>query len=249
MTSIQDRFRALVDARADVKTFDETAPLLHGYIGLAYCELPTVAGRASPFDFFQTTVVVPPPPSRSEGQTIFLFPGVQPSRNSAHISILQPVLQWGPSAAGGGNSWTVQSYYIRGTPQTGLDVGAYSARRDVAPGQRLDAVIKLETGPGASGRKTYFYSSDLVGIEGTFLGIDVPEPFVQVGLALEVYNGPTCAALPSSGSLTFESVLRSNGAPVSPAWGIRAGTMCSFTATAVDRNGVQEIAFGYNVSG
>ena len=45
---------------------------------------------------FKTTWVVPPAPSTQSGQTIFLFNGIQNS-----TMIYQPVLQWGPSAAGG----------------------------------------------------------------------------------------------------------------------------------------------------
>lgn len=53
---------------------------------------------------FKTTWVVPPPPATQSGQTIFLFNGIQNS-----TMIYQPVLQWGPSAAGGGNNWAVAS--------------------------------------------------------------------------------------------------------------------------------------------
>ena len=46
-------------------------------------------------------------------RTIFLFNGIQNS-----TSIYQPVLQWGPSAAGGGNFWTVASWYVDGAGGT-----------------------------------------------------------------------------------------------------------------------------------
>ena len=56
-----------------------------------------------------TEWTVPPAPATQNGQTIFLFPGIQNS-----TMIYQPVLQWGPSAAGGGNYWAVASWYVDG---------------------------------------------------------------------------------------------------------------------------------------
>ena len=53
----------------------------------------------------------PGPRARTHGQTIFLFNGIEPG-DFSHI--LQPVLQWGPSAAGGGASWSVASWYVGG---------------------------------------------------------------------------------------------------------------------------------------
>ena len=68
-------------------------------------------GGSNPIIYFSTKWVVPPAPSASDGQTVFLFNGLQPD-NGAHI--LQPVLQWGPSAAGGGNYWSITNWYVDG---------------------------------------------------------------------------------------------------------------------------------------
>jgi hypothetical protein len=57
--------------------------------------------------YFLTDWVVPPAPSTSSGQTIFLFNGIQ--NTGTNYGILQPVLQWGSSAAGGGTYWSVAS--------------------------------------------------------------------------------------------------------------------------------------------
>ncbi|MDQ1536442.1 MAG: hypothetical protein QOE58_835, partial [Actinomycetota bacterium] len=54
----------------------------------------------TPVSRFATSWRVPAAPSTSIGQTIFLFNGIQNS-----TMIYQPVLQWGPSAAGGGANW------------------------------------------------------------------------------------------------------------------------------------------------
>jgi hypothetical protein len=51
---------------------------------------------------------VPPGPTTEDGQTLFFFPGFE-DKNDV-ISIVQPVLQFGPSAAGGGTFWAVASW-------------------------------------------------------------------------------------------------------------------------------------------
>ena len=54
------------------------------------------------------TWAVPPQPTGNDGQTLFFFPGFEDY--SDVISIVQPVLQYGPSGAGGGNYWAVASW-------------------------------------------------------------------------------------------------------------------------------------------
>jgi len=60
-------------------------------------------------------------PENADGQTLFMFTGLQnenwiPGPNSPpapqNFEIIQPVLQWGPSAGGGGNYWTLASWYV-----------------------------------------------------------------------------------------------------------------------------------------
>ncbi|KAF8319997.1 hypothetical protein DL93DRAFT_2153037 [Clavulina sp. PMI_390] len=63
----------------------------------------------SPINSFTTSWTVPPAPQTNNGQTIFLFNSIEPAQGNA---ILQPVLQWGGSAAGGGAYWAVASWYL-----------------------------------------------------------------------------------------------------------------------------------------
>src|SRR5205085_442159 len=74
---------------------------------IAYAGWTNDSGQ--PLSSFTTNWVVPPAPASDSGQTIFLFNGIQ---NSAFI--LQPVLQWGPSYAGGGSYWTIANWYADG---------------------------------------------------------------------------------------------------------------------------------------
>jgi hypothetical protein len=62
-----------------------------------------------PIDSFRTTWIVPPPPATQSGQLVYLFNGLQ---NPGGTEILQPVLQWGVSGAGGGNFWSVASWHV-----------------------------------------------------------------------------------------------------------------------------------------
>lgn len=80
--------------------------------------------------------VVPPAPS-SNGALIYLFPSVEPADGSA---IVQPVLQWGVSPAGGGNSWKLANWYVRGGTalHSGLmsTTAGHTIKRNPYPGQR-----------------------------------------------------------------------------------------------------------------
>jgi len=74
---------------------------------------------------FSTTWEVPPAPATDNGQTLFLFPGIEPA---SYETILQPVLQWGCSAAGGGPYWSIASWYVGNgtalyTPLIEVDAG------------------------------------------------------------------------------------------------------------------------------
>lgn len=88
----------------------------------------------APVTSFRTTWTVPPAPSSHDGQTIFLFNGLE---NDSMI--LQPVLQWGPSAAGGGNNWAVASWFADG--QSGQ--AFHSSLSGVTAGEQLVGVMTL----------------------------------------------------------------------------------------------------------
>src|SRR5437016_3270931 len=91
---------------ANVAPHPTVVPALgSGWIAYAYWTNNT----GHPVTRFATTWVVPPPPQTNHNQTIFLFNGIQNA-----TMIYQPVLQWGPSAAGGGAYWSVASWYVDG---------------------------------------------------------------------------------------------------------------------------------------
>lgn len=63
----------------------------------------------TPFTSFLTSWAVPPNPTTNNNQLIFLFNGLQ---TAGPLSILQPVLNWGVTGIGGGNFWTIASWYV-----------------------------------------------------------------------------------------------------------------------------------------
>src|ERR1035438_9024047 len=77
--------------------------------------------------------------------------------------IYQPVLQWGSSAAGGGNYWAVASWYADGQGGQAF----YSSLVRVNPGQVLVGVMN-ETAQSASG---FSYNCQFTGIANTSLPI------------------------------------------------------------------------------
>jgi hypothetical protein len=56
------------------------------------------------------SVTVPPPPYQQAPEIIYIYAGLQSSTNPS-CGIVQPVLQWGPTPAGGGYYWSIASWY------------------------------------------------------------------------------------------------------------------------------------------
>ena len=127
-----------------------------GWIADAYWRNNT----GHPVSSFKTTWRVPPAPATQSGQTIFLFNGIDPTNPSD--AILQPVLQWGGSAAGGGNYWSVASWYVLKSGQA-----FHTTLVQVNAGDMLVGVMTLT---GQSGGM-FSYTSEFQGIAGTNLPV------------------------------------------------------------------------------
>src|SRR5262249_25417780 len=124
---------------------------------IAYADWQNDSGN--PVTSFSTTWTVPPEPATKSGQTIFLFNGIDPV--DPYQPILQPVLQWGVSAAGGGDFWSVANWYVLGNGQA-----LHTPLVQVNVGQSLEGVMKL-TGQAAG---KFNYTSEFTGI-GTTLSV------------------------------------------------------------------------------
>ena len=110
---------------------------------------------ANPISYFSTKWVVPPSPATNNGQLIYLFNGLQQTTSGPYI--LQPVLQWGYSDAGGGYYWSVANWYVGGKN----DPAFCSTSVQVSPGDILQGVMSLTSQPTPT---TFSYLSSFVGL-------------------------------------------------------------------------------------
>lgn len=142
---------------------------------------------------FRTTWTVPPAPSTNSGQTIFLFNGIENA-----TMIYQPVLQWGPSAAGGGNFWTVASWFADGSGGPAF----HSPLRRVNAGTVLVGEITL-TGQTAT---RFNYRCRFQGIPFTTLPIQNVNELRWCIETLEAYNLVLCSNYPATPSTSFREI-------------------------------------------
>ncbi|MBV8277939.1 MAG: hypothetical protein JO170_22120, partial [Verrucomicrobia bacterium] len=138
-----------------------------------------------PVSSFNTTWTVPPAPSSYDGQTLFQFNSIEPNSGTA---ILQPVLQYGPSAAGGGEFWAVASWYVTGNN------AYYSSLVTVSPSETLTGVIKLSSHVGTK----YNYTCAFTGISGTNFSIKNIAQLTWCTETLEVYGVDLCSEFPNT---------------------------------------------------
>ena len=101
---------------------------------------------------FTTSWIVPSVPSNKSSQTIFLFNGMQDGLTSTSY-IIQPVLQWGPSAAGGGKYWAITNWYVSSSQ------AFFGSLVTVSAGTSLTGVMKETAVSGSN----YSYNSSFTG--------------------------------------------------------------------------------------
>ena len=153
----------------------------------------------TPVSRFATTWVVPPAPATRSGQTIFLFNGIQNS-----TMIYQPVLQWGSSAAGGGEYWSVASWYADGQGGTTF----HSTLTQVNAGDVLTGVITL-TGTAPAGDS---YDCNFTGIANSNLPVtDIAELYWCIE-TLECYGITQCSDYPGTNKTAMASIDLATGA-------------------------------------
>lgn len=109
-----------------------------------------------PIETFQTNWNVPSTPVANNGQTIFIFNAMQDGvTTTSHI--LQPVLQWGSSSAGGGSYWAVTNWYGSGSQTNGQYF--HGALAQVSTGTTIQGVMSLTAVNG----NEYSYTSSFSG--------------------------------------------------------------------------------------
>jgi hypothetical protein len=141
------------------------------------------------------TWAVPPDPGSYNGQTVFLFPGFEDYKDV--VSILQPVLQYGSSAAGGGEYWSVAAWNCcpGGTADYSSLIGANNGTvgtiwSNCNPGVNKCATWNVEAKETGSGQTTTLTATPSEGQEFNW----------AFGAALEVYGITQCDQYPSFGN-------------------------------------------------
>ena len=176
----------------------------------------------SPVSSFTTSWTVPPAPLAYNSQTLFQFNSIEPTSGTA---ILQPVLQYGSSAAGGAKYWAVASWYVVGNQ------AYYSSLVQVSVGQSLTGVIKL-----TSRVKTKFtYSCSFTGISGTDFSISKIPQLTWCTETLEVHSVTECAEFPNTAFSQMSGInVRTKAGTPSVTWGVTdAQTSCNVQTTIV----------------
>eukprot|EP01103_Thecamoeba_quadrilineata_P005577 TRINITY_DN15354_c0_g1_i1.p1 TRINITY_DN15354_c0_g1~~TRINITY_DN15354_c0_g1_i1.p1 ORF type:complete len:292 (-),score=39.87 TRINITY_DN15354_c0_g1_i1:67-942(-) len=150
---------------------------------------------------------VPPAPASYNSQTVFLFTSlVNQAWNPTDTptieeDIIQPVLQYGTSQAGGGKYWSAASWYVGAT-------ALYTKLIKVDVGDIIFGAMVED--PEKHGSWTII--TTLVGGETQSLTVDnlltQDEPWATV--TLEVYGVNTCDDLPNQNSNFYDLVLESN---------------------------------------
>jgi hypothetical protein len=149
----------------------------------------------NPITYLSTTWIVPSPPVMNSNQLIYLFNGL-----TGPGGILQPVLQWGVSPAGGGNYWAITNWYV-----WGIDSSQYfhGSLIKVSPGTNLQGVIKLTS----SSSNTYSYNSSFTGYSsGSELQVNNAPQLNWACVTLEAYGITKVADYPSDEKIKMSGI-------------------------------------------
>jgi len=162
--------------------------LQSGYVAYAYWSPPSGSNISS----FQTNWTVPPVPANWAGQTVYIFNALVPS---SYDAILQPVLQYGYSPAGGSAYWGIASWYILGSD------AYYTTLIEVESGQVLTGVISTSQSPTSAPTSpgvwyAYFLVNNVLN-RSTRLSASTAEALNTAYEALEIYGISTAADLPT----------------------------------------------------
>lgn len=165
---------------------------------------------ANPLHQFNGVWSVPPTPKDQSTQTLFLFTGLQNSyeEQTSVVNIIQPVIQFGPSSAGGGQYWAMASWYVDSNSNA-----FFSTLTPTQSGHQIvGTMVKAPTG------KWNIVTQDATSGRKTTLSIatNTTEPWAFV--TLEVYSVSSCLEYPTGSDVFSKLSLVSTAGPVTPKW-------------------------------
>jgi hypothetical protein len=165
-------------------------------------------GTGTAISVFATTWIVPATPATPASQLVYFFNGLQ---NVGGTEILQPVLQWGSSGAGGGAFWSVASWHV--------DSQGHAYSTPATPVNPGDALTGLMTMTGAFNDGTYNYRCEFVGVPGTALmALSMPE-LTEAEETMEAYGVTASTEYPGGPSTAMSQIdVQVGGNPAPLAW-------------------------------
>ncbi len=183
------------------------APITNGWI----INSGWTNGSANPISYFKTRWAVPPDPATDNGQLIYLFNGIESTAGDLYI--LQPVLQWGSSPAGGGSYWAIANWYV-GEPSTG--VALHGSLIQVNPGDVLEGVMTLTGQTGSN----FDYLSSFTGHSSADLNVTNVAELTWANETLECYRFTAFSDYPDTTLTAFHDIeirLRTSTSPFTEA--------------------------------
>jgi hypothetical protein len=155
-------------------------------------------------DYLAGTWIVPSNPA-ANGALIFLFNAIEPSDQSW---ILQPVLQYGTSAAGGGNYWAIASWLVSNS------YTFHSPLAAVRSGEVISGYTKMTSRSGSTLYWKVQANDTRTGgaswITAYTSGYHLTWAFSGV---LEAYNVTSCNQLPKNDEAVFSNSVVAHGFP------------------------------------
>jgi hypothetical protein len=177
-----------------------------------------VWGASAPVTMYNGYWTVPGIPVQEEAQTLFLFTGLQNAyagKERQGVSIIQPVLQWGPSEAGGGNYWSIASWWV------GANV-FYSPLKQVNTGDRLYGTM------GYNANKTWSITAhDMNTGTTTTLNVNVGVDELWAFVTLEVYGVATCGDYPNGDTEFTQLIIKNKNKVLTPTWKPQVVQQCN----------------------
>src|ERR1700722_14457054 len=153
--------------------------------------------------------------------------------DSAANDILQPVLQWGASSAGGGNFWSVACWFI--------DSSGNAFYHDPVPVNEGDTLVGVMFMTAQSG-SSFSYNCFFQGIDNTELVINNISELVVAPETLECYGNQQCSDYPNTSFTAMAAIdikVPAAGTPAAPGsrldgyWGSDSSQHVNF----IDGNG------------
>jgi len=170
---------------------DAVNPFPNGWSAYAH------AFRAGTFTSYNGTWTVPVTPKDQAAETLFLFTGFQNNFGTLAdvTNIIQPVLQWGRSSAGGGKYWSMASWYV-----DSADNAYWSPLKQTASGHTIQGNMIL------SGTTWAITIIDMDTNTPSTLSIatNTTEPYAFV--TLEVYSITSCMDYPTGEDTFYDLV-------------------------------------------